>query len=681
MPTQPRRDRQCAAVGDGDVTANGLLAQLALLAFAVVVTLVASERRRALVAGVSVAAIGLAGVGTGIAALRGDVGSLRLPVSLPLGPVTLDPTPLGGFFMIVIGAVGAVCAIYAIGYVHGPSGSRTSWIALATFLTAMQLVPASADVVSFLLAWELMAVASTVLVLTEHAHRSTVRTATLWYASMTQLSFFLLLIGFAVLSGQAGSTQFAVLRTTAWDSGAANVAFVALMLGFAAKAGIVPLHVWLPRAHPEAPSHVSALMSAAMVKLGVYGAVMVSTEFLVSSTTWWSLLVVTLGTVSAVYGILQASVASDIKRLLAFSTTENVGLMFLALGAATLLKSYGSYAVADVALASCLLLVLAHAAFKTTLFLGAGSIVQATGHRDLDLLGGLNARMPVTSITFGLGSLGAAALPLTVGFVAEWVLLQSLIHGAGPQNRVLAITMPVAVGAVALTAGLALMTFVKAYGIAFLARPRSDGATTARESPTSMRIAMIAGSLAVLGLGLLPGVGADLVATAGGLDGVDSAGPAGIELPAVAATLDPLLLLLLVAVAALPVVVVSVLNARRRPRRNVDLAWGCGGVRVSPRMQYTATSYAEPLSRIFDDSLRPERDVIVTHSSEARYLVERIQYRQRLSDVFESRLYLPVIALIERGGAAARNLQNGKINFYLAYSFVAFLVVLMVVSL
>jgi formate hydrogenlyase subunit 3/multisubunit Na+/H+ antiporter MnhD subunit len=663
------------------VIATGLLTQVALLALAIVLALATPVRYRAVLTGPVVAGIGLAGALTGWAALSGAHGSVNVPVTLPLGPVTLAPTPLGGFFMLVIGAVGSVCAVYAIGYVHGPSASKTSWVALATFLTAMQLVPASADVVSFLLAWELMAVTSTVLVLTEHADRPSVRNATLWYASMTQLSFFLLLVGFAILSAQAGSTQFVALRAAEWDSTAANVAFVSLLLGFAAKAGIVPLHVWLPRAHPEAPSHVSALMSAAMVKLGVYGAILVSTEFLVSRTTWWSVLILALGTVSAVYGILQASVASDIKRLLAFSTTENIGLMFLALGAASLLRAYETTAVADVALAACLLLVLAHAAFKTTLFLGAGSILRATGHRDLDLLGGLGSRMPLTSVTFGIGALGAAALPLTIGFVAEWVLLQALIHGAGSHNRILAITMPVAVGAVALTAGLALMTFVKAYGIAFLARPRSEGASRAQESPASMRLALVAGAALVIGLGLVPGLTADIVAVAAGLDGVGSVGLAGVDLPGVSATLDPSLLLLLGIVLALPVVAVSVRNARRRPRRNVDLAWGCGGVRVSPRMQYTATSYAEPLSRIFDDSLRPERDVIVTHSTEARYLVERIQYRQRLSDVFESRLYLPVIATIDRVGAAAKNLQNGKINFYLAYSFVAFLVVLMVVSL
>ncbi len=658
-----------------------LSAQLMLMLLAVIVANIAPSRLRARLAGPLVSAIGIAGVITGWAAVTGQRGTVPLPVALPFGAIAYTPTPLGGYFMLVIGAVGAVCGIYAIGYVHGPSASRTSWSALAVFLTAMQFVPAAADVVGFLLAWELMAVTSAVLVLTEHAHRTVARSAGLWYVAMTQLSFFLVLIGLALLSARAGSTQFAVMRTTPWDATTANVAFVLLVLGFGAKAGIVPLHVWLPRAHPEAPSHVSALMSAAMVKLGIYGAMLTATQLLDVRTMWWGVLLLVLGTVSAVYGILQASVASDLKRLLAFSTTENVGLIFLALGAVSMLRSQGINGVADAALAACLFLVAAHAAFKATLFLGAGSILKASGQRDLDLLGGLGSRMPVTNIAFGVAALGAAALPLTAGFVAEWILLQALIHGAGANNRILAIAMPIAVGAVALTAGLALMTFVKAYGIAFLARPRSDGASRAEESPASMRIALLVGAALVIGLGVAPGLLARAVSLATGTSGVGSSAPLTVDLSGAGATLSPGLLLVLGLVLVLPVVATSAGAARKRPRRAVDLAWGCGGIRVSPRMQYTATSYAEPLSRIFDDSLRPERDVIVTHSSEARYLVQRIQYRQRLSDVFDARLYAPVIGVVERFGAAAKRLQNGKIHFYVAYSFVALLVVLVVLSL
>ncbi len=270
-----------------------------------------------------------------------------------------------------------------------------------------------------------------------------------------------------------------------------------LLAGFATKAGLVPLHVWLPRAHPEAPSHVSAAMSAAMVKMGVYGVLLVLLRLLPAGPSWWAVLLLVLALGSALYGILQASVASDLKVLLAYSTTENVGLILTAVAVAVLLNGAGQPGVADVALTAALLLVVSHAAFKTVLFLGAGSVLHATGERNLDRLGGLAPTMPVTSMAFGIAALGAAALPVTSGFAAEWVLLQSLIHGDGANDQLVAVALPITVSVVALTAGLALLTFVKAYGIAFLARPRSDGAAHAHEAGAPMRVAMIVGTAAV----------------------------------------------------------------------------------------------------------------------------------------------------------------------------------------
>lgn len=418
-----------------------------------------------------------------------------------------------------------------------------------------------------------------------------------------------------------------------------------------------------------------------MVKMGVYGAVLVAIRLLPGGPAWWGLLLIVLGAVSAVYGILQASVASDLKRMLAYSTSENVGLMFLALGTGLLLRSDGVSGPADAAITACLLLVAGHAAFKTTLFLGAGSILHATGERDLDRLGGLAPRMPVTAVAFGIGALGAAALPVTAGFVAEWALLQSLIHGARTANRLVAVVMPISVAVVALTAGLALLAFVKAFGIAFLARPRGEGAALARESGPAMRVAMGAAAASVIAMGLAPGPLARAASSAASLSGAGSVGWWGIDLSRIGALLDPLALTVLAAIAALPVVVMSVRLARRHPRRRVDLTWGGGGVRLSPRMQYTATSYAEPLSRVFDDALRPERDVLVTHLAESRYLVERVQFRQHLSDVVETTLYRPAFAFIDRLGLMARRLQNGSIHRYLGYSFLALLAILIVVSL
>ena len=486
-----------------------------------------------MLAGVCAAAVGLAGAATGVLVLAGERGRVELPTTLPLGDLGLDPSPLGGFFMLVAGAVGAVAAVYAIGYAEGPASSRTCWASLPVFLGAMQLVPAAGDAVSFLLMWELMALASTVLVLTDHATRAEVAAGAFWYAGLTQLSFVLLLLGFAVLAVDAGGVSFESMGSVDPGSTSSSVAFVLLVAGFATKAGIVPLHVWLPRAHPAAPSHVSAVMSAAMVKLGVYGALLVSLRLLPGGPSWWGLLLLGFGAVSAVYGILQASVTSDLKRLLAYSTTENVGLMFLALGTGLLLRSVGVRGPGDAAVAACLLLVASHAVFKTTLFLAAGSVLHATGERDLDRMGGLGSRMPITAFAFGVGALGAAALPVTAGFMAEWALLQSLIHGARPEDRVVAVAMPVAVAVVALTAGLALLTFVKAYGIAFLARPRSPGTAAAHEGAAwTMRPAMLVSAAAVLALGLAPGAAAEAVTRAGDVGGVDgSAGP-GSSCPA-----------------------------------------------------------------------------------------------------------------------------------------------------
>jgi hydrogenase-4 component B len=662
--------------------ALGLAAQLVLALLAATMAVLGPTRLRPALAGVSAAAVGLAGAVTGVLVLAGRRGRVDLPTSLPLGDIGLDPNPLGGFFMVVAGAVGAVAAVYAIGYAEGPASSRISWASLPVFLAAMQLVPAAGDALSFLLMWELMALASTVLVLTDHAGRAEVRQAALWYAGLTQLSFVLLLLGFAVLAVEAGGVGFDQMASLDPGSASASVAFVLLAAGFATKAGIVPVHVWLPRAHPAAPSHVSAVMSAAMVKMGVYGVLLVSLRLLPAGPGWWGLLLLAFGAVSAVYGILQASVTSDLKRLLAYSTTENIGLMFLALGTGLLLRSVGVRGPADAAVAACLLLVASHAALKSTLFLAAGSVLHASGERDLDRMGGLGSRMPVTAFAFGVGALGAAALPVTAGFMAEWALLQSLIHGARPEDRVVAVAMPVAVAVVALTAGLALLTFVKAYGIAFLARPRSAEAAAAHEAGAwTMRVAMLVSAAAVLALGLVPGMAAEAVTRAGEVDGVGTVGWAGIDLSGVDAQLDPVALSVMALLFAVPVLLVSLAAARRRPRRRVELAWGCGGVRVSPRMQYTATSYAEPLARVFDDALRPERDIEVTHTSESRYLVERVEFRQRLDDVVEARAYRPMLRVADRVGLAARRLQNGSIHRYLGYSFVALVAVLVLVAL
>lgn len=660
----------------------GLWSTGSLLVLAIASAWLMPANWRSQITGALVALMGVAGAVTGVAVIAGKSVTADVQMSLPMPALTIAPDALGGFFIVVIGLVGAVTACFAMGYArHSPAGSSVMWTAFAGLVASLLLVPACADAVSFLCAWELMALTSAVLVFAEQRTRSEVRSAGVWFMVMAHVSFLLLLLGFALLVAGADSTSFADIASAPRSSTAAGWAFALLALGFAAKAGIVPLHVWLPRAHPAAPSHVSALMSAALVKLGVYGMLLVTLRLLPDGPSWQGMVLMLFGGISALFGVLQASVATDLKRLLAYSTTENVGLMFLMVGAASLLASRGVSDVAGVAAVACLLLVAGHAAFKTAAFLTAGSVLHATGERNLDRMGGLGREMPVTAASFGIAAMAAAALPVTGGFVAEWAALQALIHGSVPGDKLVVVLMPAAVAVLALTTGIALMTFVKAYGLAFLARPRAEHATAPHEAGLTMRMGMLVAALAVVVTGLVPGVVAGAAGQAVGTSVVGGVSAGGLELLPFDVLLDPVSLSVLSVVLLAVVVVISVVSARRAPRRNVDIVWACGAAELTPRMQYTATSYAEPLTRVFDDALQQTRDVDVTHTDESRYLVARVSFSQQLADVFDTRLYQPIIRGVERLGYLGSWLQNGDIHRYLFYSFLGLIAVLVVASL
>ena len=445
----------------------------------------------AAVSGGLTAALGAVGVALGLAVIFGTPRHLRIGWLLPLVGVRFDLDPLGGLFVAATGAVSIAVGIYAVGYARREHWARFPLIMLPLFVAGMLLVPAAGSVTTFLLAWELMAATSLALVLSEH-RRDEVRSAGVFYAIMTQLGFVAILLALVVLSGAGGGDTFEAIAAHAdgLTSGTRTTVFLLTLMGFGSKAGLLPLHAWLPRAHPEAPSPVSALMSAAMVNMGIYGIIRIDLQLLGPGPHWWGLTLMIFGAVSAVFGVLQASVATDLKQLLAYSTTENMGLITLALGAASLLSSSGAPTVAAIAMTAALLHLLSHAAFKTLGFLAAGSVLTATGLRDLDKLGGLARRMPATTVLFGIAALGASGLPLGAGFASEWLLLQSLIHSPHDANTMLALAMPLSVGAVALTTGLGIAAMVKAFGVGFLARPRSAAAEAAREAPASMLTGM-----------------------------------------------------------------------------------------------------------------------------------------------------------------------------------------------
>ncbi|WIV60878.1 proton-conducting transporter transmembrane domain-containing protein [Amycolatopsis nalaikhensis] len=655
-----------AAVGFAVATAAGMLSA--------VTALVVPQRVRSAVVGAGMAFTGLAGVTAGTAALAGQSFSLALPAFLPLSGVSFTMDALGGLFVAVTGGVAVATGIYGISYARHGLDSRLVQAVFPVFVVAMLLVPVASSVGTLLVCWELMALTSLLLVLAEHRRRPNVASAGRWYAVMTHLGFVTILIGLLLLAGHATSDSFPALREASahLSPATAGLVFVLTLAGFASKAGIVPLHAWLPRAHPEAPSHVSALMSAAMVNLGVYGIVRVGSDLLGGGPRWWWLLVLALGALSAVYGILQAAMGTDLKRLLGYSTTENMGLVLVGVGAAGLFAASGDHMLAALALAAALLHVIGHAAFKTLLFLAAGSVLHATGSRDLDTLGGLRATMPVTTAAFGWGALAGSALPPGTAFVSEWLLLQALIHGLPASGVATAIAMPLAVAAVALTAGLAVATFVKAFGVGFLARPRSTAAENAHESPPTMLAGMGVAAVACAVLALVPALVLPGVAAAASVVSGSAhpavAGLVTLRLADVAGSLSPLMLTLTLLAAVLVAAGAVRLVAARRARRAARL-WDCGAGPMSARMEYTATSFAEPLQRVFDNVVQPETDIDVTHHRESAYLVQAVEYRRRVPDRIERRLYEPVLAALDSWGQAGRRLATGSVHRYLGYGF------------
>jgi formate hydrogenlyase subunit 3/multisubunit Na+/H+ antiporter MnhD subunit len=664
-----------------NIIAPALAAAGASTCAGVIAAAMLPTRARPLLVGLATAGIGVAGAVAGAAALIGRTYQLTLPGLLPLGGVRLSVDPLSGWFLAVIGAVVAVASLYGIGYAshgHGPSGRAVS-AALPVFAGAMVLVPTAGGVATFLVLWELMALGSLVLVVAEHTDRPAVAEAGWWYAVLTQVGFAAVLLGLVLYAAGAGDS-FQSLR----DAHLSGLVFVLLLAGFGGKAGLVPLHVWLPRAHAEAPSPVSAMLSAGMVNLGVYGLVRFGLNLLGGGPAWWWLLVIALGAGSAVYGILQAVVATDLKRLLAYSTVENMGLIFLGLGTAGLLRAVGAPELAGVALAAALLHVLNHAGFKALLFAAAGSVLRATGTRDLDALGGLRPRMPATTALFALGALGAVALPPGNGFVSEWLLLQSLVHALPAGGVVTAAAMPVAVAVVALTAGLAVAAFVKALGVGFFARPRSEAAAGARESPPVMIAAMGLFAAGCAAAALMPPVLGGWLsrAVATTLHTPPDAVQAGVtlRLAGMASTVSPLTITLaLVAAVVGAGLAVRAASAGVARRRAIAL-WDCGAGQPTARMQYTATSFAQPLLRVFDDVLAPETDVAVARHAESAYVLERIAYRQRVPDRVEHQLYRPVIAGLRGVGRLSRVLADGSVHRYLAYGFVGVTGLLLVLA-
>jgi hydrogenase-4 component B len=617
-----------------------------------------------------------AAAGVGLVAGAGAVTASGGRV-LGMAPVAVHYDGLSGAFVIALGLSAAAASMSVVG--EKPR-SRVEGVAYPLFLLSILAVLGASNALAFLLAWESMALLSAVLVFGLRPSRAVVSAGNL-YLAMTHVATAAILVGFGLLASAGASLDFAAWHVAApgMDPVTRDVALLLVLVGFATKAGAFPLHIWLPRAHPVAPSHVSAVMSGVMIKTGVYGLIRIGIDVMGGGPDWLGLLVLGVGAASAVMGVLYALMQHDLKRLLAFHSIENIGIILIGVGSSMLLMSHGAPQLAALALAAALFHSINHAAFKTLLFLGAGAVVHATGLRDLNRLGGLARVMPVTALAFGVGAAAISGLPPLNGFASEWLTFQALLGAAGTVaiSPVLRFAAAGAIGALALTTALAVACFVKATGITFLGLPRSSAAAAAHEAtkPERAALALLAVACVVLGLGAGPAASALLTVS----QSVLRAQPAAAAIPAVTsgprtgdvASYAALAVgLLLVAAAGLGALLVR----SRRAARRVD-TWTCG---IAPRaaFQYTATSYAKPIRLFFRRVLLPEREIRVEYHEGTQFPAS-IRYRSEITLILEDRVFGPVHAISLRAANFARRLQGGAIQLYIAYSVLAVFILLL----
>jgi hydrogenase-4 component B len=625
----------------------------------------------------------IAGFVYAMAGLAGASMQLNVPDLLPIGGAAFGMDRLSAFFVMVI-AVGAIpAALYAIGYTREYAGKHSlaaMGFAFNVFIAAMMLIPLARNVLTFLALWELMSLASYFLLITEYERGETLDAGWVYFV-MAHVGFAALLIGFLLLGRATGTMMFAEWGAAAVKLGPASrdLIFILLALGFGSKAGIVPLHVWLPRAHPAAPSHVSALMSGVMIKLGIYGLARVAFDWLGMGPVWWGGLVLVVGAVSAVLGVLYALVEHDLKRLLAYHSVENIGIILLGLGAAMLFQTHRLGGLAALALVAALYHTLNHATFKSLLFLSAGAVVHATHTRNMEEMGGLIKRMPQTAVFFLIGSVAISALPPFNGFISEWLTFQSLLLSFQISAHTVNLLFALGVAALALTSGLAAACFVKAFGITFLALPRSESAAHAAEVTWSMRAPMALLALACGTLGVAPWlVLAPLQATV--FDVMGAHADMYFDWSAVVANggfgwVAPLWIALGLGAFLTAIPLGLRLIGANRGRRYYE-TWGCGRALQTARFEYTATAFANPFKRVFALLYRPVKELDIEFHPESRYFVRTITYYNEGRVIFEDALYRPLLRMIQALARQARVLQSGSVHGYLVYILIALVALL-----
>lgn len=604
--------------------------------------------------------------GSVLTLISGRTALYELAWTLPFGPAQYGVDPLSAWFLLPIFFIPGCAALYARSYWHADRNSAT--VRKMTFFfglmtASMSGVVLARDGISFLFCWEIMALSAYFLVSTEDTKPEVSAAGTL-YMITTHTGTLGLFALFPLLNLLTGSWLFPAAASLPAASGSSTALFLLALFAFGLKAGIMPLHIWLPSAHANAPSHVSAAMSGVILKIGVYGLIRIL-SFFYGVPLWWGCSVLILGVVSGVIGVAFAIGQHDLKRLLAYHSIENIGIIFMGLGVALIGQTTGSSAMMLLGMSGALLHVLNHAVFKALLFLGAGSVIHATGTREIDLMGGAFRQLPYTALLFGIGSVAICGLPPLNGFISELFIYLGFFQGIQGEGGAAAAAV-LAAPALALIGGLAVACFVKVYGIVFLGVPREKAHVARHEAGWQMLLPMLLLAVICIAIGLAPGM------TANPLQRVSSS-----VLPALVRTsglplqeLAPLTMITLSGIVLLAMIAGITLWYRRRlagTGYSTTVTWGCGYQRPAPRMQYSASSFAEMLTSLFAFVLKPH-----SHQLEGiNGLFPRTShFFSHVPEAVLELVYIPVLIRLYHRFSGFRRLQSGILQQYVLYSLI-----------
>jgi hydrogenase-4 component B len=605
-----------------------------------------------------------------------------LPVGVPWLGAHLRLDALSAFFLVVIDLGAMSASLFALGYGQHETAPGRVLPFYPAFLAAMTLVLVADDAYTFLLSWEFMSLTSWALVMAHHRVPENVRAGYI-YLVMASFGTMALLLAFGLLAGSEGLYTFAQIRAAHPSAVLGALALILALIGAGSKAGLVPLHVWLPLAHPAAPSHVSALMSGVMTKVAVYGYIRIVFDLAGGPAWWWSIVVLALAGATTVMGVLYALMQHDLKRLLAYHTVENIGIIFIGLGLALAFKAHGMLFAAALAFTAALLHVFNHSLFKSLLFFGAGAVLTATGERDMEHLGGLIHRMPKTAFLVLIGCAAISALPPLNGFVSEWLTFQAILLSPQLPSWGLKLLIPAVGALLALAAALAAACFVKAYGVTFLGRPRTPAAEAATETDSYSLAAMLILAALCLLVGILPGIFIDALApVSSALIGAHMPAQIGaqwlsiVPIAASRSSYDGLLVFLFIAISGMLAAFAIHRLASDRLRRAP--AWDCGYPDASPMTQYSATSFAQPIRRVFGTVVfRAREQVEMPPPGDTRPARLKVE----LHDLIWEAIYAPLVVGINFTADRLNRFQFLTIRQFLTLVFCTLIVLLLVLAI